>query len=65
MAQNLNEISAIIKKQIEHYHEKVTQDDIGKVVSVDDGIVKIYGLEKAMLGELLSFKDDIYDVINY
>lgn len=63
MAQNLNEISAIIKKQIEHYHEKVTQDDIGKVVSVGDGIVKIYGLEKAMLGELLSFKDDIYGLV--
>ena len=63
MAQNLNEISAIIKKQIEHYHKKVTQDDIGKVVSVGDGIVKIYGLEKAMLGELLSFKDDIYGLV--
>ena len=63
MAIKANEISAIIKQQIEHYSSKSQAKDIGKVVSVGDGIANIYGLDNAMLGELLEFPHDIYGMV--
>lgn len=58
-----NEISALIKEQIKNYQHKVTSNDVGQVVTVGDGIALIYGLEKAMLGELLEFPNDIYGMV--
>ena len=63
MAFNTNEVSALIKEQIEHYNAKIDASDIGKIVTVGDGIASIYGLEKAMLGELLVFPHDIYGMV--
>ena len=54
------EISALIKAQIQGFESKLEEDDVGTVISVGDGIAIIYGLEKAMLGELLIFPGDIY-----
>ncbi|RBP37808.1 F0F1 ATP synthase subunit alpha [Garciella nitratireducens] len=54
------EISAIIKKQIETYHDKIEMEDIGTVITVGDGIARVHGLEKCMAGELLEFPNEIY-----
>ena len=58
-----NEISALIKEQIKHYEHKVDSSDVGTVISVGDGIALIYGLDKAMLGELLLFPNDVYGMV--
>lgn len=58
-----NEISALIKEQIKNYKHKVDNSDVGTIVSVGDGIAIIYGLEKAMLGELLVFPHDVYGLV--
>ena len=49
------EISAIIKKQIQNYEKAALTTETGTVLSVGDGIARIYGLEGAMAGELLEF----------
>ncbi|MBR0440083.1 MAG: F0F1 ATP synthase subunit alpha [Bacilli bacterium] len=60
---NANEISALIKEQIKNYHAKIDSNDVGTVVTVGDGIALIYGLDKAMLGELLIFPHDVYGMV--
>ena len=50
------EITNIIKQQIKDYGAKIEMTDIGTVVTVGDGIVRIHGLEKCMLNELLVFE---------
>lgn len=60
---NANEISALIKEQIKNYHHEVESNDVGVVVSVGDGIAIVYGLDQAMLGELLLFPHDIYGMV--
>src|SRR5512134_1156376 len=49
------EISAIIKKQIENFGREVEVSETGTIISVGDGIARIHGLDKAMAGELLEF----------
>ena len=57
------EISQIIRKQIEGYEQQVEVSETGTVISVGDGIARIYGLEKAMAGELLEFPGDLFGVV--
>ncbi|MCF0113485.1 MAG: F0F1 ATP synthase subunit alpha [Bacilli bacterium] len=57
------EIAALIKAQIKGYESKLETDDVGTVISVGDGIALCYGLEKAMLGELLVFPGDVYGMV--
>ena len=52
-----DEISSIIRQQIESYDQEVQVSNVGTVLKVGDGIARIYGLEKAMAGELLEFED--------
>lgn len=52
-----DEISNIIRQQIESYDQKVEVSNVGTVLQVGDGIARIYGLEQAMAGELLEFAD--------
>jgi len=52
-----DEISNIIRQQIEQYDQQVKVDNVGTVLQVGDGIARVYGLEKAMAGELLEFED--------
>src|SRR6201987_3081858 len=57
------EISEIIKKNIQNY-EKATQTmETGTVLSVGDGIARIYGLEGAMAGELLEFPGNLLGLV--
>ncbi len=52
-----DEISNIIQQQIEQYDQEVKVANVGTVLQVGNGIARIYGLEKAMAGELLEFED--------
>ena len=52
-----DEISSIIKQQIEKYHQEVKPINVGTVFQVGDGIARIYGLDKVMAGELVEFED--------
>lgn len=52
-----DEISSIIQQQIEQYDQEVKVANVGTVLQVGDGIARIYGLEKAMAGELVEFED--------
>ena len=60
---NSSEISALIKKQIEDFEHKVESDDVGTVVTIGDGVALVYGLDKAMLGELVLFPNDVYGMV--
>ena len=57
------EISSVIKEQIEKYSTKLEVSDVGTVIQVADGIARIHGLEKAMQGELLEFPGEIYGMV--
>src|SRR3954463_1341458 len=50
-----DEISKIIRAQIEEFRGGIEISEIGSVISVGDGIARVYGLEKVMAGELLEF----------
>ena len=54
-----DEITQLIRQQIENYESKVAVDEVGTVITLGDGIARVHGLEKAMAGELLSFPHDI------
>jgi len=60
---NSSEISALIKKQIEDFSSKVESNDVGTVITVGDGVALVYGLDKAMLGELVEFPHGIYGMV--
>ncbi|WP_225072002.1 F0F1 ATP synthase subunit alpha [Desulfuromonas sp. CSMB_57] len=51
------EISAIIKQQIEQFDQVIDVSETGTIIAVGDGIARIYGLDRAMAGELLEFAD--------
>ena len=51
-----DEITTIIKKQIESFETTVELEEVGQVVQVGDGIARVYGLEKVMAGELVEFR---------
>ena len=63
MKVNSSEISALIKKQIEDFSSKVESNDVGTVITVGDGVALVYGLDKAMLGELVEFPHGIYGMV--
>ncbi|WP_042351013.1 F0F1 ATP synthase subunit alpha [Bacillus massiliigorillae] len=51
------EISALIKKQIENYQSEIEVSDVGTVISVGDGIARVHGLDNVMAGELVEFSN--------
>ena len=57
------EISEIIKRQLAGYEAEVDLQEVGRVIEVGDGIARIYGLEKAMAGELLQFPHDVVGMV--
>ncbi|WP_326931691.1 F0F1 ATP synthase subunit alpha [Enterococcus avium] len=60
MAIKAEEISALIKEQIQNYDNKLSVEEIGTVTYVGDGIARAHGLENAMSGELLEFSNGSY-----
>lgn len=57
------EISSVIKEQIERYASRLEVSDVGTVIWVADGIARIHGLENAMQGELLAFPNDVFGMV--
>ncbi|HUK86844.1 MAG TPA: F0F1 ATP synthase subunit alpha [Terriglobales bacterium] len=54
-----DEITKLIKEQIENYETRIAVDEVGTVISLGDGIARLHGLDKVMAGELLSFPHDV------
>ena len=57
------EISSVIKEEIERYSSQLDVSDVGTVIQVADGIARVHGLENAMQGELLQFPGDVYGMV--
>jgi F-type H+-transporting ATPase subunit alpha len=58
-----DEISRIIKEQIQGYETKVAVEETGSVLTVGDGIARVYGLDNAMAGELLEFPHGVRGMV--
>ncbi len=54
-----DEITQLIRQQIENYESKIAVDEVGTVLTLGDGIARVYGLDKVMAGELLEFPHDV------
>ena len=57
------EISEIIKRQLQGYEAEIDLKEAGRVIEVGDGIARIYGLEKALAGELLEFPGGVFGLV--
>ena len=58
-----DEISRVLKDQIKNYNKKIEVSEVGNVLSVGDGVAKIYGLENVMAGELVEFPGDVFGMV--
>src|SRR5512146_3230827 len=54
-----DEITSILRQEIENYERAIDATETGSVISVGDGIARIHGLEKVMSGELIEFPHDV------
>ncbi|MDT8068940.1 MAG: F0F1 ATP synthase subunit alpha [Terriglobia bacterium] len=54
-----DEITQLIREQIENYETKIAVDEVGTVISLGDGIARIHGLDKVMAGELIEFPHNV------
>jgi F-type H+-transporting ATPase subunit alpha len=59
MSIKAEEISALIKKQIENYQAEIQVTDVGTVISIGDGIARVHGLDNVMAGELVEFSNGV------
>jgi len=50
-----NEITELLRQQIENYEQKIQVDEVGTIITLGDGIARIHGLDKVMAGELIDF----------
>ena len=57
------EISELIKRQLQGYEPEVDLKEVGRVIEVGDGIARVYGLQNAMAGELLEFPGGVYGLV--
>ena len=57
-----DEITKIIRGQIENYQQTVAVEEVGAVISVGDGIARIHGLDKVMSGEMLEFPNGVFGI---
>ena len=57
------EITSVIKKEIEEFRSELVVEDLGTVIEVGDGIARVYGLRQAMAGEMLEFQNGAYGVV--
>ena len=60
---NIAEISKIIRSQIENYDQKIDVAETGNVITVGDGIARVYGLDSAMAGELVMFPHKVMGMV--
>ncbi len=57
-----DEITKLIRDQIENYESKIAVDEVGTIISLGDGIARVHGLDKVMAGELLQYPHDVYGI---
>ncbi len=57
-----DEITKLIREQIENYETRIAVDEVGTVMSIGDGIARVHGLEKVMAGEMLEFPHKVYGI---
>ncbi len=57
------EITSVIKRELEKYKARLETESIGRVIQVGDAIARIYGLDDAMIGELIEFKNDVLGMV--
>ena len=57
-----DEITKILREQIENYQQTVAVEEVGSVISVGDGIARIHGLDRCMAGEMLEFPHDVFGI---
>ena len=58
-----DEVSAILKKELEGFEQQAEIYDVGTVLQVGDGIARVYGLEKVMAGELVEFPNNVMGMV--
>lgn len=58
-----DEISRVLKDQINQYQKKIEVSETGNVISVGDGVARIYGLENVMSGELVEFPGEVFGMV--
>ena len=63
MAFRPEEVSSILQKEIEKYQTKLEMESVGTILQVGDGIARIWGLEDAMMSDLLQFPGDIIGLV--
>ena len=56
----IDEISSVIKREIQQYQDKLELSDVGEVLEVGDGIARVYGLSQAMAGEMVEFQSGVF-----
>src|SRR5947209_19330909 len=54
-----DEITQLIRQQIENYETKISVDEVGTIISLGDGIARVHGLDKVMAGELVELPHGI------
>ncbi len=54
-----DEITSILRHEIENYERAIDVSEVGTIMSVGDGIARIHGLDKVMAGELIQFGHDV------
>ncbi|MGE0614686.1 MAG: F0F1 ATP synthase subunit alpha [Bacteriovoracia bacterium] len=57
------EITQILKSQLADFEKKLDVSETGTVITVGDGVAKVYGMEKAMVGELVDFGSNVYGMV--
>jgi F-type H+/Na+-transporting ATPase subunit alpha len=57
-----DEITKILREQIENYKQVVAVEEVGSVISVGDGIARVHGLDRCMAGEMLQFPHDVFGI---
>jgi F-type H+-transporting ATPase subunit alpha len=57
-----DEITKILREQIENYKQTVSVEEVGAVISVGDGIARVHGLDRCMSGEMLEFPHDVFGI---
>src|SRR6201991_2245032 len=54
-----DEITELLRQQIENFEQRIQVDEVGTVISLGDGIARVHGLDKVMAGELIEFPHDV------
>src|SRR5580693_4606410 len=57
-----DEITKILREQIENYQQTVAVEETGSVISIGDGIARVHGLDRCMSGEMLTFSHDVFGI---